>query len=370
MIPGFIRWPLAVGILFLSAPALAQAPAAMPAVSLPTLVESYQVGVDVYVRALTPDQKRQSMWIGTSVGVLEIDLASRGLKNSFTRKDGLASEHVSAIGVHPDGTVWFGTNGGGASTYSDGTWRTYFPTHGLADYWVHAFAVDRNRDVWIGTWDGASRFESKTGAFTTFRQELVHRWIYAMAVDRSGRVWFGTENGLSVQDKGRWRQWNHELGLGAPHPANLPVGKSGWLPRLRGDLAALNDAAKGYNPNHVFALLADRRDDGMWVGTWGGGVSRHDGVKTWRSYAEADGLAGSVVYSIAQEANGTLWFGTNRGASRFDGASWVNYGRKQGLMGDHVLALAVAPDGSIWFGTKNGVNRLAAQSVAASDKSR
>ncbi|NOU00097.1 MAG: regulator, partial [Gallionella sp.] len=91
--------------------------------------------------------------------------------------------------------------------------------------------------------------------------------------------------------------------------------------------------------------------------TWGGGVSRFDG-KRWRNYSTKDGLAGDIVYSIAQEPNGVLWFGTNNGLSRYDGKNWNNYDQSTGLLANNVYALAIAPNGDIWAGTQRGVTRL------------
>ena len=73
----------------------------------------------------------------------------------------------------------------------------------------------------------------------------------------------------------------------------------------------------------------------------------------------ADGLAGNIVYSIAQDDSGAYWFGTNRGISRYDGAAFTNYDSTDGLPGNHVYAIAVADNDDIWVGTRNGVARLA-----------
>ena len=151
-------------LLMIGAAASAPAASAQPAEPAERAMESFNVGDNVYVRSLAIDKPRNSLWVGTSVGVLEIDLTSQQVKNTFTRDHGLANEYVFAIGVAPGGDVWFGTNAGGTSTYKDGAWKTYFPMHGLADYWVYAFAFQGD-DVWIGTWDGVNRFATATDVF-------------------------------------------------------------------------------------------------------------------------------------------------------------------------------------------------------------
>ncbi|VAW30097.1 Sensor histidine kinase/response regulator, partial [hydrothermal vent metagenome] len=91
------------------------------------VMDSFNVGDNVFVRSLAIEEDKNILWVGTSVGVLEIDLTTQEVKNTFTRKDGLANEYVFAIGIDKDGYKWFGTNGGGVSRYKDGKWKTYFP---------------------------------------------------------------------------------------------------------------------------------------------------------------------------------------------------------------------------------------------------
>ena len=63
----------------------------------------FEVGPNVYVRALTVEPARAALWVGTSAGVHEIDLATQKPRQTFTRKDGLANEYVFAVGIDRDG---------------------------------------------------------------------------------------------------------------------------------------------------------------------------------------------------------------------------------------------------------------------------
>jgi ligand-binding sensor domain-containing protein len=252
-------------------------PAATPAVTLPRVLESFEVGKETYVRSLAIDAKTNGLWVGTSTGVLEIDLASRDLRNTFTRDDGLANEYVFAIFIDSQGYKWFGTNAGGTSRYRDGEWDVYFPMHGLADYWIYAFAEQKDGPLWIGTWAGANSVDLDTMKFTTYLKELINEWVYAIDIDSRERVWFGTEGGISLFDGKTWRHWTHEDGLGAPNTDELPASpNTGLGTRSRHDLSVLQQGTETYNPNYVFSLIVDDRDH-VWAGTWGGGVSAYDG---------------------------------------------------------------------------------------------
>ncbi len=321
------------------------------------IAERYEVGNTVYVRSLAIERARDALWIGTSSGVNEIDLRNGERRSTFTRNDGLASEYVFAIGIDSAGDKWFGTNAGGVSRYRDGRWKTYFPMHGLADYWVYAFANDREGNLWIGTWAGASHFDLKTSRFRTYKRELVNEWVYGLGVDPQGKVWFGTEGGVSMFDGRRWQAWTHRDGLGEPNRRGLaPSPNTGLGTRSRHDLSVLSAGAASYNPNYVFAIQV-ALDGSIWAGTWGGGVSRFDG-RRWHNLTTANGLAGDIVYSIAQGADGALWFGTDAGVSRYRDGRFDNLTPAEGLFDRHVYALAVAPAGDVWVGTRRGVVRV------------
>lgn len=321
------------------------------------VVEVFEVGRDIYVRALAEEPEAGSLWVGTSMGVHEVDLATQELRQTFTRADGLANEYVFAIYVDDGGYKWFGTNGGGVSRYRDGEWQVYFPMHGLADYWVYSFAQRGDGSMWIGTWAGANRWQVDLDGFETYVDELVNEWVYGLGVDSQDRVWFGTEGGVSMFDGHRWREWTHADGLGAANSANLPISlNTGLGTRSRHDLSVAAEDRKTYNPNYVFSLLV-AADDTVWAGTWGGGVSRYDG-RTWTNFTSADGLAGDIVYSITEAPDGSLWFGTDHGLSRYDGQAWQSYARRDGILDNHIYAVAVVANGEIWVGTRGGVTRM------------
>ncbi|MDH3355807.1 MAG: hypothetical protein OEL79_11405, partial [Chromatiales bacterium] len=281
------------------------------------VLNTFNVGKGIYVRSLAEEKSNGSLWVGTSTGVMEIDLKTQELKNTFNRDQGLANEYVFAIFVDSKGYKWFGTNGGGVSRYRDGEWKTFFPMHGLADYWIYAFTEQPDGGLWIGTWAGANLYRPEGEKFTTYVKELINEWVYGLGIDSKNRIWFGTEGGVSMFDGKQWLEWNHKDGLGAENINHLsPSTNTGLGTRSRHDLSTLQLGKNTYNPNYVFSILIDNKDE-IWAGTWGGGVSHFDGSQ-WHNFNTEDGLAGNIVYSSAQDNEGAYWFGTNAGLSRYD----------------------------------------------------
>jgi len=324
------------------------------------VIDSFNVGQNVYVRSMTVDPVAKTLWVGTSVGVLEIDIQTRNMLNSYTRDHGLANEYVFGMMVDSKGRKWFGTNGGGITRFKDGDWKTYFPMHGLADYWVYSFAEQSNGAIWVGTWAGLNELNPETGKFKTYLKELVNEWVYGLGVDNKDQVWVGTEGGINMYDGKTWHVWTHKDGLGAPNVENLPLSdNTGLGTRSRHDLSVMTQGMNTYNPNYVFSLIV-AKDQTVWAGTWGGGVSHYDG-KTWTNYTKKEGLAGNIVYSVAQDSNGEYWFGTNNGLSHYDGKTWETISRAHGLLDNSAYAIVSTGNNEIWVGTRNGVAIISKQ---------
>ena len=121
--------------------------------------------------------------------------------------------------------------------------------------------------------------------------------------------------------------------------------------------------------DNIHAMLQARNGD-MWFATTGEGVYRYNG-KGFVQYTQKDGLSSNTVYSMIEDSSGTIWFGTDKGASRYDGKSIASIpftfdsrGRRF-LIGqtlgnssedtNEVWSIMQIKSGNIWFGTTNGL---------------
>jgi ligand-binding sensor domain-containing protein/signal transduction histidine kinase/CheY-like chemotaxis protein len=75
-------------------------------------------------------------------------------------------------------------------------------------------------------------------------------------------------------------------------------------------------------------------------------------VETW--YAK-DGLPQNTVNAILETPDGYLWFGTEEGLARFDGAQFTTFDRASGSL-RHNYVVSLAPDlaGGFWVGSLSG----------------
>jgi ligand-binding sensor domain-containing protein/signal transduction histidine kinase len=93
----------------------------------------------------------------------------------------------------------------------------------------------------------------------------------------------------------------------------------------------------------------------LWFGT-NGGATRYDG-NTFTNFTVTEGLINNGIVSIFKDKEGNLWFGTLTGVSRYDGRSFTSFTTAQGLADNRVSCIAADNRGNLWFGTSNGVSK-------------
>ena len=283
----------------------------------------------VYERGATRD-----WWIGTYGGGL-VNLQGRKLR-TFTTADGLPSNAITSVAGGPGGSVWVGTNGGGA------------------------FRLDKGRVV------------ERLGA------EVVGATLRTLEVSR-GVVWFGG-NGVVRYENGAIRHIGREQGLHSDEvrviyslPQRTWVGTyGGGLQSIEPDGRIVSWGEREGLANAFVTSLHHDRTDTLWIGTYGGGLFRlKDGKVT--AITIRDGLPDDVVFDVMEDDVGRLWLTGTQGLAvvrmadvnaRMDGRGGViavtQYGRAEGVSGtdgtDGNQPLSwLAKDGRLWFATVDGV---------------
>jgi ligand-binding sensor domain-containing protein len=311
-------------------------------------------------------------WVGTSGGAVRYDTRTDDYK-LYDNKSGLLSNGIFYVG-RLQGRVVLGTYGGGMSLLDEAkqTWETYNIPEGLGDAFVYDVLQAKNGDVWVATWSGVNRIRggalkdrSKWDLYTVDNTKggLPNDWVYGLAEGRNGDIWLATEGGLALHRAGKWQNWNHAKGLGAPYEKvkdqiefkTDPSTVSQHHAKQKEEMG-LSGVDVAYNPNYIVALAVD--DDGVvWAGTWGGGLSRYDG-KAWKTYTVDDGLPGNHVFMLHIDAKKRLWIGTNNGLATPKDGKFQVLTTADGLFSNRVFSMATSADGTMWVGSYGGVARI------------
>ncbi len=75
----------------------------------------------------------------------------------------------------------------------------------------------------------------------------------------------------------------------------------------------------------------------------------------FRTFDVAEGICHPFIYTINQDKDGFVWFGTGEGLCRFDGFEFKSYANADSLANDVVTVSYKDSFGSLWFGFSNGL---------------
>jgi hypothetical protein len=115
-------------------------------------------------------------------------------------------------------------------------------------------------------------------------------------------------------------------------------------------------------------LAATDADGVIWLAHAEAIERRADGrVKV---FTAADGLPYDAFTSVAAGENDVVWFGTHKGAIRFDGATWEYREGLRWLPDDDIRGVAVEKNGNAWFATKHGVGLISTRPVTFAEKAK
>lgn len=127
-----------------------------------------------------------------------------------------------------------------------------------------------------------------------------------------------------------------------------------------GRLFAQDESRRQSDPlpiSDIVRRIAQDRNGHFWFGTNGDGVYRYNGEALEHFTAE-QGFVGRAVRAIKIDAEGQVWFGTERGLIRYDGKAFHWIGPEQGLPVHDIWCMTIARDGTFWIGGLQGVVRF------------
>ena len=76
----------------------------------------------------------------------------------------------------------------------------------------------------------------------------------------------------------------------------------------------------------------------------------------WTEFDRRSGLLGNI-WDVFEDRDGNIWFGTSKGAQKYDGLRWSTYTTENGLPANGVQMISQTRDGAMWFITSlRGIN--------------
>ncbi len=118
-------------------------------------------------------------------------------------------------------------------------------------------------------------------------------------------------------------------------------------PSKKGAWEVFNTARGLADDNDIRKILIEP-DGSVWFATQGG-ASRFDGHE-FRNFTTDDGLPDNFIANMARDSRGNIWFSTLTGIARYDGKRIDKWTGDQVANLQFIDAIYAAPDGKVWFG--------------------
>jgi ligand-binding sensor domain-containing protein/two-component sensor histidine kinase len=341
------------------------------------------------------------LWLSTDIGMSEF-LGSFGKTGrefrNYTTANGLSSYYVIAFAEDRDGNLWLGTDSGGAMKLARSGFTNYTEADGLPVAGVDSILENRAGEVCVissGTKHFVNRFDGRrfVWVWPAFPKRISNFGWGSNQVafqDHTGEWWMPTGQGLvRFPAVARVEQLAHA------HPKAVYTTQQG-LPfnnvfRLfedsRGDIwiSTLSPSANGlsrwrrateklqnFSEAAGLVSLKSRPPDAfvedvtgnLWIGHWGGGLTRYDTSGRFTFFSEADGLPAGTIRALFLDHAHRLWIASALGGlarlddSRSSVPRFITFSTTQGLSSNDVWCITEDQSGHLYLGTGRGLDRL------------
>jgi signal transduction histidine kinase/ligand-binding sensor domain-containing protein len=314
------------------------------------------------------------LWIGTfSQGLVHVH---QGRTDLFSRTDGFSGEGVSALFEDREGNIWVSTPEG-LDRFRDFAVATLTVKQGLSKNIVGSVLADKDGSVWLATYGGLNRWNHgqitipSTGSASR-DGKLNGSDPSSLFQDDRGRIWVSTARELGCLEDGRFTAIRGVPGGPMPSIAqdnarNLWVSNQfAGLFRVspQNDVRQIPWADLGHKDTGT-VLAADRRQGGLWIGFFLGGLAYLSDGKIRASYTAANGLGVGRVSDLRFYDDGTLWVSTEGGLSRVKNNRVATLTSRNGLPCDTVHWAMEDDDRSFWLYMACGLVRIARSELDA-----
>jgi len=259
--------------------------------------------------------------------------------------------------------------------------RVFTDRDGLPQNAITSIVFDREGVLWVGTKDGAARYNGRVWTTVPMPSGCPSNWVNAILSASDGALWFGTRGGGVVRlSESRWTVYSTAEGLpsaevmslsesrGMSRAAEVLVGTAEGLARFDGARFATVALPEAARSSRVYSLFDVKEGEAtaLWVGT-------RDGILRFRAGAwTVFNLAGTAAPAInpvrgfalteALDGRKTLVAAvTYRGLLRFDGEQWKTVPLDLSVLGSiQTMLSARERDGreALWLGGQRQLIRI------------
>ncbi len=322
--------------------------------------------------------EKNKLWISTKRNGLIKAHADNSNHLSITKineKHGLPGKRLNKLFLDIEGNLWIGTKKGLAINRN--TRIEFFnATTGFDVNNIFSLTKDKHGKFWIASQDGLFTFLKKPNGtyhlkkwFTAPSYENVA--FVSVYKDKEGFIWVGTYGFGAFRinpDNDTFKQFKKEDGLSNNNIIHINGHENKiYLSTLGGGVTQFHlnnekhtfksiNTDNGLKSDYVYATMYDSQNR-LWIATDGGGIAVVENGKLNHPESDLIDSIGKVVYNIAEDAKGNIWFGlADNGVLRFDGETFRHFNKENGLSSNEVKSIISYPDNHILLTYNNDID--------------
>ncbi len=326
-------------------------------------------GLDASLLACFYEDAEGSLWLGTRDGAVRY---RNGRFQTYKIEGSPDRRYFYAFYTNPDGKLWAGTRDG-ILEFNGSGFDQIVGHDVLPGGHAHELVEDGAGNIWTSSDRGVARFDGESWTTYDEKDGLPRANVRGIVADRQGRVWFLVrsgfgllDGGLAVYEHGRFtslpgkdapegiRMWSAIVDTNG----DLWTSGVGLITRFDGSVWHRFTVDDGLPNTRVGGLVEDSRGIiWYWTDERGVGFIENGRVTT---FAPPDRPALHVISGdrVVEDADGTIWFGTQGGAVRYDGQDWQVFGTEEGLSEDAASRIYADREGRIWLAGQGGTLSL------------
>lgn len=265
-------------------------------------------------------------------------------------------ETISAFAAAPTGLLWMATRGGLRRWDGYELIRMLPGQVGVPSSEVFALAPGTGERMWaslgggfVGCENVAGRWNCRHTAVGGPKVMVVKSWLQNGEPRLSGFAIVLPPPALEGVPISGVAETNTALWLGSArglYRTDVPLATT-WPPSLAGQTA--QQVPLGVDQQTVLGIRK-RHDGSLLVNTVSGLFEIHD--------TNVKQLWQGPVTTVAEDAQGAIWFGTPTGLRKVDASADFVLDANHGLPDNMIQALAFDAQGGLWVGTRNGLVRV------------
>jgi ligand-binding sensor domain-containing protein/two-component sensor histidine kinase len=326
-----------------------------------------------------------AIWIGTSEsGLNYFNPETKKIVHYESEKDTVGA-FTSRTGwsafTSREGMFWIGTLHG--ELFRANPFKRTIPFYPSSDNPVFSFYEETNGTLWKGTDKGLIQYDLQNGMLKWLvnnplnKASPSHNPVMVVKVDHQGNIWVGTSEGLLLLDKkrGAFTRYRHDPKNSASlsndiirsyyedSKNNLWIGTFRGLNRMDRKTGSFKlflfypEDTTFCGPNLITSVLEDRQGQ-IWAGSFQrGGIHQLNPVSgKFKTYLKEIG-----VYSIYEDASGTLWAGGGNGLFFYNRKSdtFDKYVDPNATIEINSVSSIIGDDlGNLWIGTPDGLLKI------------